>query len=289
MSDPELEREGVPYIIGGTPTTVIGPGPTTYVSGPANPYIVGSASTIAGTPEFRAAFEEEYRLHHTSRGLWWRYAGVAFLSALLTFAITWAIAASRPVTVTLSAPKSTATSTAGTNAGANAGSNAGASSGATASSEVLANKVVASASNTGQVALSETQLRTTVKSIGSSIYWAGSLKNALYTLNHIAAGQDFIRYLPNGKGLNDVTQNYRVIATYRDPNAYSTVTAAAKISAGGVSQTNPDGSFVYYAKATPTHVYLVYKTVPYQIEIFDPSPGASLKMATTPGIISAIL
>ncbi|MEI9907605.1 MAG: hypothetical protein WDO06_06695 [Actinomycetota bacterium] len=129
----------------------------------------------------------------------------------------------------------------------------------------------------------------TVKTIGTSIYWAGSLKNALYTLNHISDGQDFVRYLPNGKGLNDVTQNYRVIATYRDANAYTTVTAAAKIATGGVSQTNPDGSFVYYSKATPTHVYLVYKSVPYQIEIFDPLPGASLKMATTPGIIKSIL
>jgi len=56
-----------------------------------------------------------------------------------------------------------------------------------------------------------------------------------------------------------------------------------------VSVTNPDGSIVYYAKATPTHVYMAFKGFGYQIEIFDPTPGASFKMATTPGLIASIL
>lgn len=62
---------------------------------------------------------------------------------------------------------------------------------------------------------------------------------------------------------------------------------AAK-SATGVSFTNPDGSIVYYLKASPLHVYIAFKDLAYQIEIFDPTPGASLKLATTPGILKTI-
>jgi hypothetical protein len=254
--------------------------PTVVEGGPV---LVGH---LAGSPQFHAAFEEEYRLHRMGRGMWLRYIGVALLSSILTFAITWGVASSRPVTVRLATASDIAAAAAATNANAAANSNNNAAASTGAASKIT-NKVAASAANTGQVALTESQLRATVKTIGGSIYWAGSLKNAKYTLNHISAGQDFVRYLPNGKGLNDVTQNYRVIATYKDPNAYETVVAASKLTAG-VTKTNPDGSFIFYAKDTPTHVYLVYKNVPYQIEIFDPIPGESLKMATTPGIISAI-
>lgn len=227
------------------------------------PLILGQAVS----PEFHAAFEEEYRLYNPRRGMWLRYIGVALVATVVSSAITWSIASSRPVTVTLSA--------ADVAAQANI---------ITAAPE---NTVAVTDINTGQVALTESQLRDEVKAIGGSVYWAGSVANSLYTLNHIKAGQDFVRYLPNGKGLSDQTQNYRVIATYKDPAAFATVTTAAKAS-GGVSFTNPDGSFVYYSKATPTHVYLVFKNLPYQIEIFDPTPGASLKLATTPGIIGSI-
>jgi hypothetical protein len=142
--------------------------------------------------------------------------------------------------------------------------------------------------SSGQAALTEDQLKAEVRKVGGSIFWAGSLSGAKYTFNHIAAGQDFIRYLPNGQGLSDTTQNYRVIATYKEATAYATLVAAAKLNTG-VSLTNPDGSVVYYAKATPTHVYMAFKNLPYQIEIFDPVPGASLKLATTPGEIASLL
>lgn len=220
------------------------------------------------SPEFHAAFEEEYRLYSPQRGMIFRYIAVGLVVAVLSSAITWAIAASRPVTVRLSAAEAAAQAN-------------------ILPSPVTEKPSVSTSNNTGQVALTDAQLRAEVKAIGGSIFWAGAQPNALYTLNHIKDGQDFVRYLPNGKGLKDQAQNYRVIATYADPEAYTTVTTAAKVS-GGVSFTNPDGSFVYYSKSTPTHVYLVYKNLPFQIEIFDPTPGASLKLATTPGIIGTI-
>jgi len=204
-----------------------------------------------------------FYVHQSRRKYFTILFSVAALSALLSFALTWAIVSSRPVKVTFALPSQSNTVA------------------ATPSPTVNAN-------STGQSALTEDQLKAEVRKVGGSIFWAGALPGAKYTFNHIAAGQDYIRYLPNGQGLADTTQNYRVIATYKETTAYATIVAAAKLKTG-VSLTNPDGSVVYYAKATPTHVYMAFKNFPYQIEIFDPIPGASLKLATTPGAIASLL
>lgn len=203
-----------------------------------------------------------YYVHQSRRRYFTILFAVAAFSALLSFALTWAIISSRPVSVTFALPSPTGV--------------------------VATPTPTVNANTSGQAALSENQLRSEVRKVGGSIFWAGSVSGAKYTFNHIAAGQDFIRYLPNGQGLSDTTQNYRVIATYKEATAYATISAATKLQTG-VGMTNPDGSVVYYAKATPTHVYMAFKNFPYQIEIFDPIPGASLKLATTPGAIQSLL
>lgn len=203
-----------------------------------------------------------FYVHHTRRRYFTILASVAVVSALLSFAITWAIASSRPVKVTFSLPPTQSTTSSPT--------------------------PTVNSNSTGQTALTADQLRAEVKNVGGSIFWAGAQAGALYTFNHITSGQDYIRYLPNGQGLSDKTQNYRVIATYKEATAYATILAAGKKKTG-VGLINPDGSVIYYANATPTHVYMAFKNLPYQIEIFDPVPGASLKLATTPGAIASVL
>jgi hypothetical protein len=193
--------------------------------------------------------------------------GFAVLASLLTFVITWAISTNRPVSVTFVNPN--------------------ALSQTTPSATSTPTATVPAVKNSGQVALTESELKLEVAAVGGSVYWAGPRSGYLYTFNHIAAGQDFVRYLPSGKGVLDTKKTYRVIATYHDAKAYQTMQAAGKLSTG-VLLVNPDGSVIYYAKATPTHVYMANKTFPYQIEIFDPTPGESLKLAKTPGLISAI-
>lgn len=204
-----------------------------------------------------------FYVHQSRRKYFTILFSVAAISALLSFALTWAVVSSRPVKVTFALPTQN-------------------------TSPVATPTPTANGNATGQTALSEDQLRAEVRKVGGSIFWAGAMPGAKYTFNHIAAGQDYIRYLPNGQGLADTTQNYRVIATYKEATAYDTIVAAAKLKTG-VSLTNPDGSVVYYAKATPNHVYMAFKNFPYQIEIFDPTPGASLKLATTTGAIASLL
>jgi hypothetical protein len=202
-----------------------------------------------------------FYVHQSRRKYFTILFGVAALSALLSFALTWAIASSRPVKVTFALPSTT--------------------------NAVVTPTPTVNANSSGLAALTEDQLKVEVRKVGGPIFWASAMSGAKYTFNHLAPGRDFIRYLPNGLGLADTAQNYRVIATYKEAAAYDTIVAAAKLKTG-VSVTNPDGSVVYYAKATPTHVYMAFKGLGYQIEIFDPTPGTSLKLATTPGAIASL-
>ena len=201
------------------------------------------------------------------RNPWLALVVVAIVSSLLTFGVTWALTSSRAVSVTFVNPN-TSTSAAAT--------------------PLPTTALSVNPATSGQLALTDAELRSAVKTFGVSVYWAGFMPGALYTFNHLATGQNFVRYLPNGNGLADLAQNYRVIGTYVVANAYQTMQIAGKLSTG-VGATNPDGSIIYYAKATPLHVYLAFKGVPLQIEIFDPTPGVSLKLAKTPGIIKTIL
>lgn len=228
---------------------------------------VTSSADHTTSADIHHELELEYLWHRARKRLPYIITGVALASSLLTFALTWAIIGSRPVSVTFALPKST---------------------GQVSSTPVPANTVATNSGSSGQTALTESELRAEVKVVGGPVFWSGAMPGALYTFNHISAGRDYIRYLPNGHGLSDTQQNYLVIATYKEANAFATIQAAAKLKTG-VSLTNSDGSVVYYAKATPTHVYMAFKGLGFQIEIFDPLPGASLKMATTPGLISSII
>ncbi|MDO8645033.1 MAG: hypothetical protein Q7R42_00390 [Candidatus Planktophila sp.] len=189
-----------------------------------------------------------------------KYVAVAVFFSLLTFSVSLvAFSGSRTVNLALVQPDGTS-----------------------ASPTPTANPI-----SSGEVALTESELISAVKAAGGSVYWIGPSAGAKYTFNRVSEDQNFIRYLPGGTGLADTAENYRIIATYTDPTAYETMKKAAE-STTGVSFTNPDGSIVYYLKASPLHVYLAFKNFGYQIEIFDPTPGEALKIATTPGILKTI-
>ena len=139
----------------------------------------------------------------------------------------------------------------------------------------------------GGVALTEPELRDVVKSIGQNVYWAGAMRGAKYTINAQNVNTIYVRYLPDGEGISDQSPKYRVIATYKQVNAYD-ATLTAGNQENGVSFVKPNGSVVYYNKSVPTNVYVAYKAKPYQIEVFDSKAEESLNIANSASSLQII-
>lgn len=149
-------------------------------------------------------------------------------------------------------------------------------------SETTFSEVVA-----GKVALDEKQLVAAVRKSGATVYWAGPVKGAKYTLSIPGDGQAYVRYLPNGAGITDTSPNYVVIATYKTENAFD-ATQSAGNQTNGVTFLNVDGAAVYYSKNTPTNVYVAYPGKNFQIEIFDPISKTALEIASNRGALKVI-
>jgi hypothetical protein len=139
----------------------------------------------------------------------------------------------------------------------------------------------------GQVALTEGELIEIIRREGLTAYWLGPVQGARYTLNVTAGNQVFIRYLPNGQGLEDISQSFVIVGTYPQANAYS-ITEAAGAQPNGVTFLNADGAMVYYSKLLPTNVYLAFPNQDYEIEIFDPVGGGALSSAATVGKVQKV-
>ena len=139
----------------------------------------------------------------------------------------------------------------------------------------------------GKIALSEAELRQVVVGEGLAVYWLGPQEGALYALNSVSAAQNYVRYLPNGKGLSDGSANYRVIGTYETKDAFSvTLNNAKKINSVGFI--NQDGNAVYYGTLAPNSVYVGVQGSDSQVEIFDPNSGLALIAARTPKLLQKI-
>lgn len=130
----------------------------------------------------------------------------------------------------------------------------------------------------GKVAMSTNELRAIVLAKHLTVYWAGPTAGDKYALIASKAGSTFVRYLPNGNGINDSTTSFRVIATYTLKNAFAITQSAGGVS-GNVGFVNVDGNAVFYVKTRPTNVYMGIKGQDRQIEIFDPSIDQSLGLS----------
>lgn len=142
-------------------------------------------------------------------------------------------------------------------------------------------------SSDGIGALTETQLRDLVVSSKVAAYWAGPIRGYKYAFFMPKKGVVVIRYLPDGKGFEDSSPNYRVIGTYVQKDATKSVISGGKKS-GSLGFTNIDGNSVFYVRARPTNVYMAIKNQDIQIEIFDPGQDQAVALSLFKGQIQQI-
>jgi hypothetical protein len=136
-------------------------------------------------------------------------------------------------------------------------------------------------------ALTETELRDLVLSSKLTAYWAGPIRGYKYAVASPKAGVVVVRYLPDGKGLDDDKPIYRVIGTYVQKGATEAVMSSGK-KEGSVGFTNVDGNAVFYVRSRPTNVYMAIKGKDIQVEIFDPGQDQAVALSLFKGQIVQI-
>ena len=117
---------------------------------------------------------------------------------------------------------------------------------------------------------------------GHPVYWAGKQSAGLYELTQ-GSGRDWIRYLPAGVKTAPAGVAYRTIGTYALADAFASTTTAA--AAADVTKVAVKGGVAFYAKTRPTNVYLAYRGVDYQIEVYDPDAAAARKLVASGKIV----
>ena len=122
-------------------------------------------------------------------------------------------------------------------------------------------------------AATEQQLKNLASSLGHPIYWMGPQSGYTYELFKGQDGSVHIRYLPAGTKVGS-DQPYLTVATYPFANPYQ---ALKNLKGDGLVFVNiPKGGIAEYTKKNPNDVHAAYPGVDYQIEVYDPSPGAAM-------------
>lgn len=154
------------------------------------------------------------------------------------------------------------------------------------------NKSSSSNGNTNTVASAQPPvnaegLKTAVSAVGGAgkVFWAGEEAGFTYVLRTEANGQASVRYIPTDGDPQAQGAVYRVLGSYPIKDAFN-VTKKAGEGADSVLLTNSDGSIVVYNKNKTTNVYIAFPKVDVQIEIFDPTPGKALELATSGRIVA---
>jgi hypothetical protein len=125
------------------------------------------------------------------------------------------------------------------------------------------------------IGLSAKGLRTLTASVQQPIYWIGPKPGYLYELTRTNTGKIFIRYLPPGAKVGSKQSIYLIVATYPFRNALQ----ALKNLSNRDQLAIPGGGIAIVDQNHPQSVHLAYPGVDNQVEVYDPSPAKSLRIA----------
>jgi hypothetical protein len=130
-----------------------------------------------------------------------------------------------------------------------------------------------SSTTTNSTAASEQQLKHLASSLGHPIYWMGPQPGYTYELFRGQDGSVHVRYLPAGAEVGS-DNPYLTVATYPFANPYQ---ALKNLKGSDIVFVNiPKGGIAEYTKKNPNDLHAAYPGLDYQIEVFDPSPGAAM-------------
>ena len=123
----------------------------------------------------------------------------------------------------------------------------------------------------GAVAVSAAGLSALGERLGHPLYWLGRKPGVTYEVTQTDSGAVFIRYLPPGAAPG-TNRAYLTVATYPFPRAFAALRRTAAQNPTGTITLSGGGLAVVDA-GYPKSIHVAYPGVPYQVEVFDPSPA----------------
>ncbi|HEX2391351.1 MAG TPA: hypothetical protein VHI77_00375 [Solirubrobacterales bacterium] len=114
-------------------------------------------------------------------------------------------------------------------------------------------------------------------SLEHQIYWAGERPGFRLELKEEAEGSVYLRYLPPGVEAGDPEQRYLTVGTYPVLEAVAALRRASARSGVPLKHLD-DGGVVLPNAASAGSVYIAYPGSDLQIEVYDPTPGESLRL-----------
>jgi hypothetical protein len=140
-----------------------------------------------------------------------------------------------------------------------------------------------SPSGTAAQILSADSLANFAGSAGYPVFWAGPRAGLRYELTLGDSGRTYVRYLPRDREAGDSRPDYLSVATYPVSGAYDAVRAVGG-RPGAVTFALPGDGIGMYNRARPNSVYVAYRALGVQVEVFDPSPERALAVVKAGGV-----
>jgi hypothetical protein len=122
------------------------------------------------------------------------------------------------------------------------------------------------------IAISQVTLAHVVATLNRRIYWLGPIPGSTLELTMTPAGRVYIRYLPDHVAVG-TRRPYLTVATYPLADAFAESMATAR-EPGTVRIPFGNGAIAFFARSRPTNIYLAFKGVNDQVEVYDPSARA---------------
>ena len=124
------------------------------------------------------------------------------------------------------------------------------------------------------------ELRSFASGSDVPVYWAGSREAVTYELTQTPSGGAFVRYLDRGAVAGDPRRDFLAVGTYPDSGAFASVRAEGR-RRGYETISLPRDGIAVYDPSRPTNVYVAYRGLNHQIEVFSPEAGEALRLVTS--------
>jgi hypothetical protein len=124
------------------------------------------------------------------------------------------------------------------------------------------------------------QLARLAGALGHAIYWVGERPGERLQLTRGQNGDLYLRYLPVGAGPGTPGSEFLTISTYPVAGASAALHRAAAES-GGRLERAPGGAAMLVAPPPIRSVFLAPPAGDLQVEVYDPRPGAALRLSRT--------